>query len=291
MVKRGLGRGLSSLIPGMANEETETEFMELDITKVRPNPNQPRKSFESESLKELVESIKEVGIIQPIIVRKNDDIFEIIAGERRWRAAKEAGLRKIKAVIKDADDRDALQVALIENIQREDLDAIEEAKAYHQLIMQFQMTQAEIAQRVGKNRSTITNVLRLLALPEDIKNYISSGHISSGHAKAVLSLPDEKLQLALVKQIMDNKLSVRDVERLVKVNSEGNNENNEQVNNAVSKNKDTVDKEASEQLCKILNASVRVYSKSNNGQVKVVFSSMEDLVALIKKLKNNGLAV
>lgn len=291
MVKRGLGRGLSSLIPGMANEEVETEFMEVDITKVRPNPNQPRKSFESESLKELVESIKEVGIIQPIIVRKNDDIFEIIAGERRWRAAKEAGLRKIKAVIKDADDRDALQVALIENIQREDLDAIEEAKAYHQLIMQFQMTQAEIAQRVGKNRSTITNVLRLLSLPEDIKNYISSGHISSGHAKAVLSLPDEKLQLALVKQIMDNKLSVRDVERLVKVNSEQKNGNNEQVNNAVSKNKDTVDKEASEQLCKILNASVRVYSKSNNGQVKVVFSSMEDLVALIKKLKNNGLAV
>lgn len=292
MAKRGLGRGLSSLIPGLSHDEQENEYAEIETWKVQPNPDQPRKNFDAESLHELVESIKEFGIIQPVLVRKTGEIYQIVAGERRWRAAKEAGLEKIKVLIKEVGDKDALQVALIENIQRENLDAIEEAKAYHRLVSEHQMTQAEIASRLGKNRTVITNTLRLLSLPEEIKKAISNGHISSGHAKAILSLPNEKSQVKMAKQIMENNLSVRDTEKITRQKSEGlaGDNNGQQKPVDSTKGKTIVMKEIGEELAKHLRVKVQVQAYGNKGQIKIFFSTLDELTSLLAKLKNNGSA-
>lgn len=226
--KKGLGKGLDSLIPKSGVNEINTiskkqisEKVEKDITSIKvnliePNRNQPRKNFDEDALVELADSIKQYGIIQPLVVQKKDDYYEIIAGERRWRAAKQAGLKEVPVIIKDYSEQEVVEIALIENIQREDLNPIEEAMAYKRLLTEFNLKQDQVAERVSKSRTAVTNSMRLLKLSEEVQQMVIENLISSGHARALLSIDDNKLQIQLATKIMDEKLSVRETEKLIK---------------------------------------------------------------------------
>ena len=214
--KGGLGKGLDLLIPGASEEKEEKDVVLLKTSMIEPNKDQPRKTFDEEKIAELAESIKQYGIIQPIIVSKKDDYYQIIAGERRWRAAKKAGIKEVPVVVKDYSDREIAEISLIENIQREDLNPIEEALSYKQLIEEYHLTQEELAQRVSKSRTVITNAMRLLKLHKDVQKMLAKGDISAGHARALLALEDQKQQLQIAKEIQEKNLSVRETEDLVK---------------------------------------------------------------------------
>ena len=236
--KSGLGKGLDSLIPNISTgkpqktEKLSTNSVKnvdnsvetvgktaptmLKISQVEPNRGQPRKKFDEETLEELAESIRQHGILQPLLVQKRDNHYEIVAGERRWRAAKLAGLRGIPVLIQEFTDQEAMEIALIENIQREDLNAVEEAQAYRTLMQEFHLTQEEVAEKVGKSRAAVANRLRLLRLPEKIQGWLAAGELSEGHARAILSLEDEERQLEAARQVMEKKLSVRETEKLVR---------------------------------------------------------------------------
>ena len=222
--KAGLGRGLDSLIPEHSirrkaenNEQKPAKNdLFLKITDIEPNREQPRKNFDEDALLELAESIKQFGIIQPLIVQKKGNHYEIIAGERRWRAAKMAGLKEVPAIIKNYTEREILEIALIENIQRENLNPIEEARAYKKLLTEFHLKQDEVAERVSKSRTAVTNSMRLLKLDERVQQMVIDEMITTGHARALISIDDKELQFQLANQIFDNKLSVRETEKLVK---------------------------------------------------------------------------
>jgi ParB family chromosome partitioning protein len=212
----GLGKGLSALIPVTeANDDTKAYFV-CPIEKIRPNRNQPRKHFAPEKLEELAASIREQGIIQPLVVTRKEGFFEIIAGERRWRAAQKAGLHELPVVIREASDAVVMELALIENIQRQDLNAIEEAEAYRSLVEQYSLSQEDVAKRVGKNRTTVTNALRLLRLPEAIQHDIVEERLSMGHARALLALDSPELIEKARHEILHRQLSVRATEELVR---------------------------------------------------------------------------
>ena len=231
--KRGLGKGLDSLIPNsvlkpatpeklaeenkvsVKTEEKAAETM-VKITKIEPNREQPRKYFDEEALNELAESIKHYGLISPILVQNKKDHYEIIAGERRWRAAKIAGLKEVPVIVREYTEREIAEIALIENVQREDLNPIEEAMGYKRLIEEFDLKQEEVAECVSKSRSAITNSLRLLKLSEEVQKFLVDGELSMGHARALLAVEDSEKQTFLAKKIINEKLSVRDVEKLVK---------------------------------------------------------------------------
>lgn len=210
--KGGLGKGLGALIPSSLEKG---KMVEIPIDEIVPNPYQPRKSLDEESLNELAESIRQHGILQPIVVRKVEKGYEIIAGERRYKAAMKAGLGKVPAIIKEATDEELMEYALIENLQREDLNPIEAAYALKRLMDTFQLTQEEIADKIGKRRSTIANLLRLLKLPEDIQRMVSEGRLTMGHARALLSVDDPEEQRRLAEEIVSRSLSVREVEKEV----------------------------------------------------------------------------
>ena len=212
--KGGLGKGLDLLIPGV-EEKDDKEVVVLKTSMLEPNKDQPRKNFDEEKIEELASSIKQYGIIQPIIVCKKEDYYQIIAGERRWRAAKKAGLKEVPVVIKEYSEREIAEISLIENIQREDLNPIEEALSYKQLIDEYHLTQEALAQRVSKNRTYITNSLRLLKLHPDVQKMLEDNVITGGHAKAILGLEDQKKQLEIAKEVVEKKLSVRETEDLV----------------------------------------------------------------------------
>ena len=216
--KGGLGRGLTALIPAAeASEETGgSGLQELPIGSVQPNPLQPRRMFDEDALEGLTDSVRELGVLQPVLVRAKDDGYELIAGERRWRAAKRAGLPTIPAVIRPTDDVSSLEQALVENLHRQDLNALEEAAAYQQLIEDFGLTQDQVAKRVGKSRSAVANQLRLFQLPPAVQKLVGDGMISAGHAKALLGHPDRSYQEMLARKAVADSLSVRDLERLVK---------------------------------------------------------------------------
>jgi len=215
MVKKtGLGKGMAALLPVV--EDEGRSYFSCPIEDIRPNRDQPRKSFAADKLDELAASIREKGIIQPLVVRKMSEHYELVAGERRWRAAQKAGLREVPVVIQDISDDTALEMALIENIQREDLNAIEQAEAFHSLIEKFHLSQEEMAKRVGKDRSTVTNSLRLLKLPLEIKNDILEDRLSMGHARALLALESHELMEKAREEILRRHLSVRETENLVK---------------------------------------------------------------------------
>jgi len=215
MVKKtGLGKGMAALLPVV--EEEGKSYFSCPIEDIRPNRDQPRKSFAADKLDELAASIREKGIIQPLVVRKMSEHYELVAGERRWRAAQKAGLHEVPVVIQDISDDAALEIALIENIQREDLNAIEQAEAFHSLIEKFHLSQEEMAKRVGKDRSTVTNSLRLLKLPLEIKNDILEDRLSMGHARALLALESHELMEKAREEILRRHLSVRETENLVK---------------------------------------------------------------------------
>ena len=227
---KGLGKGLDALIPEDSSRKVNTkpkkevsvekvikkEEVMVKISDVEPNREQPRKSFDEDALLELSESIKQFGIIQPLIVQKRQDYYEIIAGERRWRAAKIAGLKEVPVIVKDYTEQEIVEISLIENIQRENLNPIEEAQAYKRLLTEFNLKQDEVAERVSKSRTAITNSMRLLKLDEKIQQMVIDDMISSGHARALLSIEDKDLQYSLAVKIFDEKLSVREVEKLVK---------------------------------------------------------------------------
>lgn len=284
MKKQALGRGLSALI------ETEpvaavgsTIFNEIEISKIKPNPNQPRTEFDDEALEELAASIRANGIISPITLRKiSDDNYQIIAGERRYRASKLAGLNKIPAYIRDVDDGQVMEMALIENIQREDLNAIEIALSYNSLVATLNLTQEALAERVGKKRATITNYLRLLKLPAEIQMGLKDKKIDMGHARALVSVDNPEQMLAIYAQVLNEGASVRRTEELVRMAATG-----ETTEKAEKKEKQhTIMPEEYDTLCKELNekfnAHVKLsYNEKGKGKVVIPFDSDEDLMRLM----------
>ncbi len=285
--KKALGRGLASLIPDAKVAEGSTtinlnkkEFFLCDIEKIVANTYQPRKIFQKEALDELTESVKVHGIIQPLVVRQRDGHFELIAGERRWRAAQKAGLKQVPVVVKDVTgDAPSLEMAIIENVQRENLNCIEEAIAYQQLVDEFQLSQEEIAARVGKNRVTIANTLRLLKLPAVIREDITSGKMSMGHARALLALESAEDQLMVREQIIKKKLSVRDTERKV----------NEvlRAKNATpsEKQSDANMKAFEDDLRRHYGTPVRIVGNDEHGFIQFTYGSHADLMRLGDLLK------
>ncbi len=278
-MKTALGKGLGALIP----EKGKTGgILEIDIKAVVPGKYQPRRIFNDNALKELALSIKEKGIIQPVIVRKGrDNTFNLIAGERRWRAAKIAGLQKIPAILKDATPAESLEIALIENIQREDLNPLEAAEAFQRLIKDFNLTHDEISSKVGKDRATVTNYLRILKLPSDIRNWISGGMLSIGHAKALLQMEDPVVQLDAARKIIKRGLSVREAEALSKKASSS---------PLVKSSKSGVWKDPQiasleDQLRQSLGTKVRLFHKGKKGgKIEIEYYSLDELDRLLEML-------
>lgn len=271
--------------------ETENRVWHIAIDKMVPGVYQPRKNFEKQALQELADSIKQNGILQPIAVRKRQaGGYEIIAGERRWRAAQMAGLHEVPTIIKNVSDRDALQLALIENVQREDLDPIEEAESYQRLADEFNLSQQEVAEKVGKERSTVANALRLIQLPKEIKNMISEKMISSGHAKVLLSVAEKNQQIKLAQQIIEKGLSVRALEQTIKnlVNLQSIGNQNDPQNKKGALDIDLATKlaqELADQLQKTLGTKVEIQYKSGKGHVNIQFYSDDQLTQIYEKLK------
>lgn len=273
MNKPILGRGLSALIPDAVKTHSGERVINIPVDNVSPSPYQPRIQIDDESLEELSASIKEKGVVQPIIVRTmGTDRYEVIAGERRLRASKLAGLNEVPAIVKEVNDAEAMAIAITENIQREDLNAVELARAYQALINQFNFTQEQLAQSLGKSRPAITNILRLLQLPQEIQEYILSDKISMGHARALLSLEDKSLQLTLCKKIMDMDLSVRQTEKLVqKMLQQPKQKKKKPMNNIAEI------EELENRLRKLLATQVKVRHKGNKGKIEIEYYSNDDL--------------
>lgn len=267
-MKTALGKGLEALIP-----EKGEEVIYLDIKRIFPGEQQPRKTFKDDSLKELAASIKEKGILQPVIVsRVGDGSFRLVTGERRWRAASLAGLKKIPALIKNVASKDSLEIALIENIQREDLNPIEAAEAFSRLIIEFNLTQEELSDRVGKERATIANYLRLLKLPEEVKSFIYNGSLSMGHAKAILALEGKVHQIDAARKIIKKSLSVREAELLAKKIA------------SPPKTRTSKDPQISsleEKLIRGLGTKVRIINRGKRGKIEIEYYSFEELERLL----------
>lgn len=285
--KTGLGKGLDTLIPNKnAGAKTEKIIKSeelMDINKIEPNKEQPRKTFNEDSLIELSESIKQHGIVQPIVVTKKDDYFEIIAGERRWRAAKLAGLKEVPVVIKDYSPQEIMEIALIENIQREDLNPVEEAMAYQRLIKEYNLKQDEVADRVSKSRTAITNAIRLLKLDERVQSMLVEENISSGHARALLAIKDNDVQYNLAMKIFDEKLSVRETEKLIKSLGK---EKSPKKKKEELKN-DFVYRDLEEKLKMITGTKVTINRKSEKaGRIEIEYYTPEDLEKIVALLNN-----
>ena len=279
--RRGLAKGLSTMISQTPSKVDENVVFHLNIIDVEPNKEQPRKAFDKEKLDALTSSISEIGVILPIIVTKKESgRYMIIAGERRWRAAKAAGLKKIPAIIKNYEEKEAAEVALIENLQREDLNPIEEAKGYKSLIDGFSMTQEEISKRVGKSRSAITNSLRILNLPDEIIKYVISGEISQGHARALLSIDSDKLKIETAKRIIKEGLNVRQVENLVK-----NLGNNKKPKSKKVSQLDIEIKSIEEKIAKSLSTKVTIKHGQKKGKIEIEYYGNDDLDRILKILK------
>ena len=275
-----LGKGLSALIPEEPEElKSENNDILISINKIKSDEKQPRKLFDSEKIAELAESIKTHGIIQPLILRKYmDDQYIIVAGERRWRAAKMAGLKEIPAVIMELSDRDILEISLIENIQRQDLNPIEEALAYRKLLNDFKITQEELSKRIGKSRVAIANTMRLTNLDERVQQYIIESIITEGHGRVLLTISDKQKQYELAQQVIDEKLSVRELERLIKkVNAEEEKDNsNENINEL-----NPYYKEIKNQLQNYFGTKVSISNKKNKGKIEIEYYSEEDLQRIL----------
>lgn len=286
---KGLGRGLDSLIPTTTvKKKTEEPVTEkstnvLNITKVEPNRKQPRKKFDEDSLLELSDSIKQYGVLEPILVQPREDYYEIISGERRWRAAKQAGLKEIPVVIKDLTDQEIAEISLIENIQREDLNPIEEALAYKRLLTEFNLKQDELAEKVSKSRTAVTNSMRLLKLSDEVQQMIVEDMISTGHARALIAVEDKDMQYTLAQRIFDEKLSVREVEKLVK-NLDKPAKEKKQKN--IDESMMVIYNDISEKMKKSLGTKVSISPKENgSGKIEIEFYSHDDLDRIINMLK------
>ena len=290
--KRGLGRGLNALINtgsdtenNKENTKENHEYKEvfINISLVEPNRNQPRKEFDKESLSELANSIKQYGILQPIIVQKNGDMYEIIAGERRWRAAKEAGLIEVPVIVRDYDKQKVMEISIIENIQREDLNPIEEAMAYQSLMEEYGLKHDELAEKVSKNRSTITNSMRLLKLSKNIQQMLIDGRISTGHAKVLLSIEDINEQEKIAQELIDKSLSVRELEKLVKKYTKPRKKKDDKDDKDYS----LFYREYEDRLKDILGTKVQINTKDKNkGRIEIDYYSAAELERIVELLNS-----
>lgn len=288
---RGLGTGLEALFSNSEIdmgkisegnlEETEQKGISfIDINDIKPNENQPRKNFDEEKLEELAASIKEHGLIQPVILRKASRGYEIVAGERRWRACRKAGFKEIPSIIKELTDEENMLLAIIENMQREDLDPIEEAEGLSQMIDTFGLTQEEVSKSVGKSRPYITNALRLLKLPQEVRSFLSQGKLSVGHARAIAGITDSSRQLELAQYAIEHELSVREIEKLIK---EGNLQKNKVPRKKAEKSPDV--RQVEEDLKQIMGTKVILSQKGKKGKIEIEYYSKEELERLIGMLK------
>ncbi len=304
MAKRsGLGKGLDSLIPdtGVKRESKKhpaevkevvkevikevvkevPKEQKLRVSEIEPNRSQPRKQFQEEALAELAESMKQVGVIQPLVVQKRDGYYEIIAGERRWRAAKLAGIKEVPVVIKEYSDREIMEIALIENLQREDLNPIEEAMAYRQLIDEYALRQEELAERIAKSRTAIANTMRLLKLDERVQQMLADGELSSGHARALLGIADGEVQLQTAKEICARNLSVRETEKLVKTILEP------KPPKPAKPENDIFYRQAEEKLKQAIGTKVVLKNRANGkGKIEIDYYSLEELERIMDLLQN-----
>ena len=294
MAARGLGKGLDSLIPntigeskGKADKGTGTENKNpetmVKLTAVEPNRDQPRKNFDEDALLELAESIKQFGLLQPILVQERDGYYEIIAGERRWRAAKIAGLKEVPVIIKNLTDQEIVEISLIENIQREDLNPIEEAQAYKRLLNEFHLKQDEVAERVSKSRTAVTNSMRLLKLCDEVQQMVVNEMITTGHARALLSIEDPEEQYMIAQKVFDEKMSVREVEKLVK-----NLHKPEKPKKTENKSLEVIYQNIEEKLKESLGTKVSISSKENGaGKIQIEFYDHDDLDRLMEYIIKN----
>ena len=295
-LKRGLGKGLDSLIPTNVMMESEVKHatvstassaeegkdgtLMVKLSKVEPNREQPRKNFDEDSLQELAESLKQFGMLQPILVQNRGDYYEIIAVERRWRAAKIAGLKEVPVIVRELTDQEIVEISLIENIQREDLNPIEEAQAYKRLLTEFHLKQDEVAERVSKSRTAVTNSMRLLKLCDEVQKMVVDDMISTGHARALISIEDPEEQYLIAQKIFDEKLSVREVEKLVKDLHKPPKPPKEE-----NKTLQAIYQEISERLKQSLSTKVSVSAKQNGaGKIEIEFYNHEDLERLLERI-------
>ena len=272
--KFALGKGLGALIPDEINEDNEGKLM-ISLNKIKSNIDQPRKSFDNEKIAELAESIKNHGIIQPLILKENDGGYIIVAGERRWRAAKMVGLKEVPAIVMDLTEKQVLEISLIENIQRQDLNPIEEALAYKKLLSDFDMTQEELSKRIVKSRTAITNTIRLINLDSRVQQYVIDGIISEGHGRALLSLEDGDLQYIYSQKVIDEKLSVRELEKLIR---------NISLKSERSEKKEELNpyyKDVRDRLQNYFGTKVNLSSKKNKGKIEIEYYSEEDLERIL----------
>lgn len=303
-VKKGLGKGLDSLIADKVSTKVETkkendkktesehpaDAVMMDINKVEPNRDQPRKKFDEDALLELAESIKQFGVLQPLLVQERDNYYEIIAGERRWRAAKLAGVKEIPVIIKKLTEQEIMEISLIENIQREDLNPIEEALAYKKLLTEFHLKQDEVADRVSKSRTAVTNAMRLLKLNEKVQQMVIDEMLTTGHARALLGIEDQEKQYVVAQKIFDEKLSVRDTEKLVKsIQNEKKIKKEEKTK--LDPKLEAIYHDLEEQLKGILGTKVSINPKdAKKGKLEIEYYSQDELdriIDLIRTAQNN----
>ncbi len=279
--KHGLGKGLGALIPEQdvnIDEEVTKEKL-IDINKIKPNSDQPRKIFDEDKILALSESIKQYGLIQPLVLRKEEDYYIIVAGERRWRASKKAGIKEVPAVIMNLSDKEVLEISLIENIQRQDLNPIEEADAFKKLIEDFDLTQEELSNRLGKSRTAITNTMRLLNLDKRVQEYIIDGVITEGHGRTLLALDKKDDQYKLSQRVIDEKLSVRQLEQIIKLlGKKKNNKTKEESYNPYYN-------DIKLKLQNYLGTKVNIDSKKNKGKIEIEYYSEDDLQRILDILK------
>jgi len=279
--KFGLGKGLGALIPeqDMMEEEFQNgQSILIDINKIKPNSEQPRKSFDEAKIMELSESIKQHGLIQPLVVKKQNDNYIIVAGERRWRASKKAGVSEVPAVVMDLTDSEVLEISLIENIQRQDLNPIEEALAFKKLISDFNLTQDELSMRIGRSRTAIANTMRLLNLDDRVQDYVIDGVISEGHGRTLLAVNNKDMQYTLAQKVIDEKLSVRQLESLIK---------------SLGKDKKKVTdndlnpyyNDIKERLQNYFGTKVNINSKKNKGKIEIEYYSEDDLQRILDMME------
>lgn len=298
--KGGLGKGIDSLIPNKVSAKATPEAGEtkkknekvvegifVNINKVEPNREQPRKNFDEDALVELSESIKQFGVLQPLLVQDKKGYYEIVAGERRWRAAKMADLKEVPVIIKDLTEQEKAEISLIENIQREDLNPIEEAVAYKKLLTEFNLKQDELAERVSKSRTAITNSMRLLKLNERVQEMVIAGRLTTGHARALLGIDDSERQLEIAEEVADNKLNVRDTEKLVKkVQQEKNNPQDAKAIAKVDPKMEAIYRDLEEKMKTILGTKVAINQKDEKkGKIEIEYYSMEELDRIIDLIR------
>ena len=293
---KGLGKGLDTLIPAgtgikstpktkqevVVEKVIKKEEVMVKLTEIEPNREQPRKNFDEDSLLELAESIKQFGVIQPLIVQKKGESYEIIAGERRWRAAKLAGLKEVPVIVKEYSEQERMEISLIENIQRENLNPIEEAMAYKRLLTEFSLKQDEVAERVSKSRTAVTNSMRLLKLDEHVQQMVIDDMLTTGHARALLGIEDKELQRTLASKVFDNKLSVRETEKLVRNYQE---EKKEKKKETIEN--DFIYKDIEDKIRTILGTKVTLNHKKNNrGKIEIEYYSNEELERILELLES-----